>query len=262
MTGVLASVTSVAEAELALLAGADILDLKNPAAGALGALPAATVRAIVTQIARRCCVSATIGDLPMVPAVIAAEVAGMGALGVDIVKVGLFPGGDRDASLATLAAEASRGRRIVAVMFADQQPDFSLIRRARDFGLAGVMLDTADKGRGGLRDHLDARRLTEFVALAREEGLLTGLAGSLTLADIPALLPLRPDYLGFRGALCRAGRTTSLDASLVRAVCAAVHGPRDGQAAAVSAAMAAAGAQRAAHSQTSGGPATSVEKSI
>lgn len=262
MTGVLASVTSVAEAELALVAGADILDLKNPAAGALGALPAATIRAIVAHVAGRCCVSATIGDLPMVPEVIAAAVASMGALSVDIVKVGLFPGGDRDASLAALAAEASRGRRIVAVMFADQQPDFSLVGRARDLGLAGIMLDTADKSRGGLRHHLDPGRLAEFVTRAREAGLLTGLAGSLALADIPALLPLRPDYLGFRGALCRAGRTTELDGSLVRAVCAAVHGPRGRQAAAVSAAMAAAGAQRAAHSRTSGGPNTSVAKSM
>jgi dihydroneopterin aldolase len=262
MTGVLASVTTVAEAEIALLAGADILDLKNPAAGALGALPATTIRAIVTHIAGRCCVSATVGDLPMVPAVIGAAVADIGALGVDIVKVGLFPGGDRDASLSVLATEARRGRRIVAVMFADQQPEFSLIASARDLGLAGVMLDTADKSRGGLRHHLEPKRLAEFVTLAREAGLLTGLAGSLALADIPALLPLRPDYLGFRGALCLAGRTTALDAALIRAVCTAVHGSLGRQAAAVSAAMAAAGAQRAAHSRTSGDPETSVAKSM
>ena len=39
MTALLASVRSVAEAELALAGGADVIDLKDPSQGALGALP-------------------------------------------------------------------------------------------------------------------------------------------------------------------------------------------------------------------------------
>jgi hypothetical protein len=35
--------------------------------------------------------------------------------------------------------------------------------------------------------------------------MISGLAGSLRLADIPLLLPLAADYLGFRGALCEGG---------------------------------------------------------
>ena len=44
MTLFLASVRDVAEAETALLAGADIIDLKDPAQGALGAVDPATTR--------------------------------------------------------------------------------------------------------------------------------------------------------------------------------------------------------------------------
>jgi uncharacterized protein (UPF0264 family) len=261
MTGMLASVTSAAEAELVLGAGADIIDLKQPSAGALGALPDATISEIVSAIGGRHPVSATVGDLPMVPETVAGAVARIGALGVDIVKVGMFPGGNRDACLAALGAAAARGTRIVIVLFADQGPDFGLVERARDLGLAGIMLDTADKRGGGLRRHLSNPQLAEFVGRARAAGLLCGLAGSLGLADISALLPLGADYLGFRGALCRAGRTSALDAELVRAVSAAVGG--SGQPSiAVSTAIAAAGAQRAAHSQTSGRPDTSVAKSI
>ncbi|MFZ5790386.1 MAG: (5-formylfuran-3-yl)methyl phosphate synthase [Pseudomonadota bacterium] len=262
MTAVLASVTSIEEAELVLAAGADLIDLKDPSAGALGALPGETIRAVVARIAGRRPVSATVGDLPMVPRTVATAVARAARLGVDIVKVGLFPGGNREACLEVLADEARRGRRIVLVMFADQRLDFSLIERARDLGLAGVMLDTADKRGGGLRRHLDEATLAAFTARARGAGLLCGLAGSLALADIPALLPLRPDYLGFRGALCRDGRTTALDPARVRAVCAAVRGASAGQPAAVRAAIAAAGAQRAAHSRTSAGPETSAAKSV
>lgn len=261
MTGILASVTSVAEAELALAAGADIIDLKDPARGALGALPDRTIGEIVARIGGRLTLSATIGDLPMDAARVAGAVARIGDLGVDIVKAGLFPGGDRGGCLAALGAAASRGRRLVLVMFADRQPDFALIERCRDLGLAGVMLDTADKAAGGLRRHLDGGQLAAFVARAKAAGLLTGLAGSLAIDDIPALLPLAPDYLGFRGALCRAGRVSGLDPARLDAVCTAVHGGR-GQPAAISKATAAAGAQRAAQSRVSGGPSTSAAKSM
>ena len=73
------------------------------------------------------------------------------------------------------------------------------------------MLDTADKRGGGLRRHRSDAALGGFVRKARALGLLAGLAGSLAAADIPPLLGLRPDYLGFRGALCRDGRAGALD---------------------------------------------------
>jgi uncharacterized protein (UPF0264 family) len=260
MTGILASVTSSGEAQIALACGADIIDLKDPSSGALGALPSATIREAVAQVAGKRPVSATVGDLRMAPQIVADAVERIGACGVDIVKVGLFPGGDRDRCLAALAEAATRGRRVVLVMFADQEPDFAMIERAGALGLAGIMLDTADKQGGGLRRHLDLASLSQFVARAKAAGLLAGLAGSLALADIPALLPLQPDYLGFRGALCRAGRVTALDPARVRAVCAAMRDPASLPAA--KAAIAAAGAQRAAHSRISALPETSVAKSM
>ena len=58
--GMLASVTSVAEAEAALAAGADLIDLKEPARGALGALDLDTVVAIVAAVGGRRPVSATV----------------------------------------------------------------------------------------------------------------------------------------------------------------------------------------------------------
>ena len=47
MTGMLASVSSLDEARLAIEAGADVVDLKDPAHGALGALEASIAREIV-----------------------------------------------------------------------------------------------------------------------------------------------------------------------------------------------------------------------
>lgn len=256
MTGFLASVRSAAEAELVVSAGADIVDLKEPRAGALGALSAPVVQEALSAVAGRRPVSATIGDLPMEPVLIADAVARTAALGVDFVKIGVFPGGAPLACLDALEAQAARGTRLVALLFADCRPDFSLIDHAADCGFAGVMLDTMVKDGGTLRDHLDDAALARFAGRARARGLLVGFAGSLALADIPALVPLAPDYLGFRGALCQGARQDELDFRAVQAVRAALS-----QTSANSSATAAAGAQFAALSAMSASALTSSAKS-
>jgi uncharacterized protein (UPF0264 family) len=215
VTRLLASVMTPAEAELALDGGADIIDLKNPAAGALGALPAPVLRACVAAAGGRRLVSATIGDLPLDPPRVAEAVARTAATGVDIVKIGLFAG-DLPGGLAALRSSPTHR---VAVLFADRAPDLSVLEPLAEAGFLGVMLDTADKAAGPLPSHLDRPALAGFVARARALGLLSGLAGSLRLADVPALAALRPDYLGFRGALCGAGgRAGALDPDALAAV--------------------------------------------
>jgi uncharacterized protein (UPF0264 family) len=218
MTGLLASVATLAEAGQAAALGADILDLKDPARGALGAWEADALRAAVARLGRRAVLSATTGDLPMRPELLAAAAAEVARSGVAYVKVGFFAGGDHPACARALAPIAGRGARLVAVLMADQAPDLELLPALARAGLAGAMLDTADKAGGGLRRHLDDRQLARFVRDAKELGMLVGLAGSLSLADIAPLTALGPDYLGFRGALCRGDRTAALDPAAFRAV--------------------------------------------
>ncbi|HEX5326120.1 MAG TPA: (5-formylfuran-3-yl)methyl phosphate synthase [Acetobacteraceae bacterium] len=200
----LASVTGPQEAELVLAGGADIVDLKNPARGALGAVDAAIVADTVIAVAGRRPVSAVTGDLPMQPSLVVEAVAAMAATGVDYVKQGVFPGGDARACLRALAPLADK-TRLVAVLFADCAPDLSLLATAAEAGFAGAMLDTADKSSGRLLDHMDLPELRHFVDACTELRLFSGLAGSLEAPDVPRLLLLRPGFLGFRGALCGAG---------------------------------------------------------
>ena len=83
----------------------------------------------------------------------------------------------------------------------------------------GAMIDTREKQAGRLLDHLPISALHGFVTACHAAGLSAGLAGSLELPDIPRLLVLTPDLLGFRGALCGAGeRMQTLDPSRVQAV--------------------------------------------
>jgi uncharacterized protein (UPF0264 family) len=218
VTGLLASVANLAEARLAAEAGADIIDLKNPAAGALGALPVEDVARIVAALDSPRPVSATVGDLPMDPAVVVPAVAAMAATGVDYVKIGFFPGGDWPGVIAGLRPLAARGLRLVAVLFGDHAPELHWVAELAGAGFAGAMLDTADKGKGSLRRVCEPGYLREFVAETRRLNLLCGLAGSLRAEDVASLRAFGPDYLGFRGALCGGNRTASLDLKAVRAL--------------------------------------------
>jgi (5-formylfuran-3-yl)methyl phosphate synthase len=211
MTLMLASVTGPAEAELALATGADILDLKDPSAGALGGLPAQIVRETVATIAARRQTSAVTGELPMVPETLRDAAEAMAECGVDYVKIGMFPS-DRAREVIGTLEETARRAKLVAVLFADLTPDFALVDACADAGFAGAMLDTARKGSGRLIDHLDFFSLENFIARCHARDLIAGLAGSLEAPDVPRLLPLSPDLLGFRSALCRAGdRKSELD---------------------------------------------------
>lgn len=198
----LASVADALESEMAIAAGVDVIDLKDPTNGALGALPSQQIAAIVSQVAGRRPVSATLGDLPADAAVLHRAMRRCADNGVDYVKVGVFSFAHIDACLRA-GAGLSSDVALIAVLFADRDPPLHALPGFAAAGFTGVMLDTADKQNGGLLQKMTLQALRPFVAQARAEGLLCGLAGSLSAQDIPALLALAPDYLGFRGALCQ-----------------------------------------------------------
>jgi len=203
MTGMLASVNSLEEALLVLSADVDIIDLKKPALGALGALDIATVKQLVAEIDGRCPVSATIGDLPVLPDPVFNAVKAMAETGVDYIKIGFFPGDDWQGTVKKLSALTGQNRALIAVLFADTQPDLTIIGLLKDAGFTGVMLDTMDKKKGSLTQLMTKMEIAQFVKQVKARQLLCGLAGSLRLEDIPELMPYQADYLGFRGALCQ-----------------------------------------------------------
>jgi len=231
MTGMLASVTSLDEAKLAIEVGADVIDLKDPARGALGALEARTAREIVTAFGGKVTLSATVGDFPAMDAgEVLAAARHTAALGVHFVKVGLF-GTPRDVDCVRALTTLTSETRLIAVQFADLAPDLDLCERLVEARFAGVMLDTARKEGLGLRGLLSQSQLSRFVRGAQALGLITGLAGKLRLADIAPLLDLRPDYLGFRGALCaQHQRSAGFDIQALRAVRVAIPSRQSDQA--------------------------------
>jgi len=212
MSAMLASVNSLPEALLVKGFAVDIIDLKQPEQGALGALETERVAEIVKALAPETLISATIGDMAMDPQPVFDAVQAMAATGVDFVKIGLFPEGDTLATIQQLAAIAQQGTALIAVLFADAKPNFEILEALAVAGFRGAMLDTMHKSQGSLTEVLPLTVLNDFVERCANLGLLSGLAGSLRESDITVLSPLNPDYLGFRGALCQQQcRTAKLD---------------------------------------------------
>jgi (5-formylfuran-3-yl)methyl phosphate synthase len=200
MTLMLASVTGVEEAEVAFQHGVDIIDLKD-ARSAFGALKPSAISATVDWVASRKPVSAVAGELKMDPDAIVAAAEAIAETGADYIKVGLYPDRRREDCIRALASLARR-KSLIGVMFADDGADEALIPPMAESGFAGAMIDTANKASGRLLDHMNVAAAGRFIQAARTSGLMAGLAGSLEPPDVPRLMLLAPDVLGFRRALC------------------------------------------------------------
>lgn len=200
MTLMLASVTGAPEAEIAVRHGADIIDIKDVQSG-FGAVGPGSVAATVDAVARRRPVSAVTGRQDMEPEAVLRAAGMIADAGASYIKIALYPDPKRSACLRALSALAGR-TRLVGVMFADQGLDEALVDLMAERGFCGVMIDTFNKDRGRLLDHMDIAAVGHFTNEAHSRGLMAGLAGSLEAPDIPRLLLATPDVLGFRRALC------------------------------------------------------------
>ena len=217
MTLMLASVADAEEGLLVARGGADIVDFKDPARGAIGAVEPAVVAQALRALGGAARSSATLGDPPYEPGALVERARALKRAGVDTLKLALD--GASLAALRTPLADLAREIGLVGMLFADEAPDFGLIPQLAALGFSGAMLDTRRKGAGRLIDHLDIARLGVFCARCRAVGLTSGLAGSLEPPDIPRLLLVAPDILGFRGALCVArDRVARIDPQAVALV--------------------------------------------
>lgn len=229
MTQLLISVTCIEEAQIALEHGADLIDLKDPAQGALGALPQDMIAKVVSFVKQSCqsankLTSATIGDLPMKPQLIARQVERLAATGVDMIKIGFFDDGenrlhDYESCLSALAPLAKNGLKLIAVLFAEFKYPDSLIYSIKNAGFYGVMLDTAIKNGATFLDYSTAQEINLLREKMAANNLIFGLAGSLTIQHVVKVKQFNPSYIGFRGGACVDNqRQSMLDSVKIEAI--------------------------------------------
>jgi (5-formylfuran-3-yl)methyl phosphate synthase len=237
----LVSVMDGGEAARALQAGADIVDLKDPAEGSLGAPRPSTIRDVRASIPAHVPVSVAIGDLPHLPGTAALAARGAAECGAAYVKVGLMGSSTEPEAVELLRAVrdavADRsGVAVIAAAYADARRVASrplapelIAHVAREAGVAGCLIDTAIKDGRGLLHWLEPQTIARVAREARAAGLLVALAGSLGERDLEAVAPLGADIVGVRSAACRDGRRDGpLDPARVRrlsALCRAAPQP-------------------------------------
>lgn len=217
--GLLVSVRNAEEALAALAGGADVIDVKEPRRGPLGAADVQIVAAAVRAVGGRAPVTAAAGELAeRLPELANNSLQSMPA-GVSLVKIGLAQCGNLSAwqfqwqrAIAALR-DGNNGRHAlpVAVVYADWKaaaaPRPELIHSAAlDIGCRVVLIDTWDKSAGNLFDHWPLDELKSYVYRVRCSGLAVVLAGSLSGANLLAAAELRPQLVAVRGAACDAGR--------------------------------------------------------
>ena len=205
MTQMLASVRNAEEARLAFDGGAQWIDIKDPEAGALGAADIDTVAAVVEFVGGRRPVSATLGDTWRTPELIPGRAAALADSGLDFIKAGLDASHIDETTAGHVRATVATAVPVVIVCRAESPPGPDEIEILAACGVAAMMLDTASKSGPGLTRLITPAALSAFVAKVQSLGLLAGLAGRLRAKDVGQLTPYRPDYLGFRGALCGHG---------------------------------------------------------
>ena len=251
MMRLLVSVRDADEAKVALAAGVDLIDVKEPLRGALGAADAEQIAAVVREVNGRVPVSAALGELfvatqsavgyvpvPATNAESQVDSNGTGAYhwpvcrnsaanplaGIQFAKFGLAEATKNPRwreIWANAIQQLPAGVKSVAVVYADWRAcdapsPGEVIDLGLQLGCAAVLIDTHDKTQGRLLDYCSLNELESLVERAREQNLITVLGGSLDLPAIRLIAPLRPDFAAVRTAVCETHRAGRMDETRVR----------------------------------------------
>src|SRR5215472_5025912 len=228
----LVSARNAADAAAALAGGADILDAKEPSAGALGAVTIEVLREMIAAADAARPVSAALGDANDT-AVLERCVRASAVEGVAFVKIGFA--GMTDAARVTdliasaVSAASAHVCAVIAVGYADAERVGgigcdALFDAATRGGAAGVLIDTADKNGPGLLQLSPPATLKRYVSAAHDRGLSIAMAGKLSSADLAVVRDVGADIAGVRGAACRAGRESAISEPRVRTLAQIARG--------------------------------------
>ncbi len=223
----LVSPINAVEAEAAMAGGADILDVKNPREGSLGANFPWVIRSVAEVAAGRVPVSATIGDFDFKPGTASLAALGAAFSGADYIKVGLLKIRDRDEAAEMLrplvrsVKEFDANKRLVAAAYSDASrvgsiSPMDLPEVAAECGADVVMVDTAIKDGRTTFEFMTESEISDFIALGHDLGMEVAIAGTIKFGDLALLKRVGPEIIGVRGAVCGGDRAGKIKEELVR----------------------------------------------
>lgn len=223
MALLLVSPRDVDEVEATVSGGADVVDVKRPAEGSLGANYPWVLREIREAVPESVETSAAIGDMDSRPGLASLAADSVASMGFDYVKVGLHSVTyEEGLEVASGVVRAIDGRATPVIAgygdyeLIDGLAPIEVAEIAHVAGAEVAMLDTAIKDGSSLLDHLAEEEVASFLEAAKERGLGTALAGSLDIEAVELCADLGADIVGVRGAACGGDRGDSIDESCVR----------------------------------------------
>lgn len=217
-TALMISVINGDETLAALVGGADIIDVKNPAEGALGAPTPAMIMNVCSVLKRNKPFSIALGEFPGKPGAAALAALGSAHFKPNYVKIAFLPHSTPEEIRETLqeikkslSYAVQKPISLVVVAYADtlrytswNLSDFATI--SREGGADGCLVDTWEKKNKSLLDYLAWGEIEQFIAACQQRQLFCGLAGSLRAAEVMTLSRLQPDIIGVRSAVCGGDR--------------------------------------------------------
>jgi len=209
----LISPKNVNEALEAIAGGADIIDVKNPREGALGANFPWIIRQIRELTPKNVQVSCALGDAPNLPGSFSLAALGAATLGVDYVKVGLRGVNTADDAVYLLRNVSKAAKdwnprvKVAAAGYADARrigalDPMEIPEIAREAQVDVAMMDTAIKDGKSLFEFLTPQQLRRFADYSHSLGLTVAFAGSLRKEDLVVIYAAGADIAGLRGAAC------------------------------------------------------------
>jgi (5-formylfuran-3-yl)methyl phosphate synthase len=231
----LISVRDASEAAKAVAGGAEIVDAKEPDRGSVAAVSPAVLQAIRAIVPSRLQLSAALGDVAR-PEDVAGALARL-PVKLSFVKLG-FRGVREAGQVETLLAEAVARAAllpdhpaVIAVGYADHLRAGSLAPSCfpaliSQAGAQGLLIDTCFKDAGALFDLLSPQELSGIGTELRSDELTFALGGSLRPEHMHAAADTGATVFGVRGAVCRGGRSGTIEEVLVRDLADAIGSER------------------------------------
>jgi (5-formylfuran-3-yl)methyl phosphate synthase len=225
----LVSPSSISEAHSAV--DADIVDVKKPSEGSLGANFPWVIREIKAFAKKP--VSAAIGDFPYKPGGASLAAYGAACAGADYIKIGLaFPGKDHAREVIEAVTKAVKDEFPEKFVVIAGYSDYERMGTISPFDIAPItaacgadfaMIDTGIKDGRSTFSFMDEATLARFTAANRNLGIGTALAGSLKFEDIDALKRIDPEIIGVRGMVCGGDRNATIREDLVKSAIAMIR---------------------------------------
>ena len=221
----LVSPINLEEAKAAYNGGADIIDVKNPKEGSLGANFPWVIRSVKEAMGKTP-VSATIGDMNYKPGTASLAALGAAVSGADYVKVGLYDVQTTEQAIDMVehvvrsVKDYDPSKKVVISGYADYKRINSIPLRelpsvCADYGADVAMMDTGIKDGRSTFEFMTNEELSQFVESAHDLGLISAIAGNIKFEDIEAINQIGPDVIGIRGCVCGGDRNSTIQQKLV-----------------------------------------------